>query len=414
MARRVELTMEEAPEGTEEEANEGGLNVEALRSYAAFAGRAIKKSKLLIAFTIAIGFALTVALAKYLPRTYTCQTVIMTVANSVLDSDRGPQPFAGAEGLIMSHENLEGLIAATNLKQKYYARRPPLMKVKDRLIVALFGPMNDKVLTQVLVGTLESKLTVKVEKETLTIGVDWSDGTTAAELTQGAKDRFLEVRHRAEISAFQEKMAILDAHAAGLREEIDALAEQIKANLKAKAEERKAEARKVAATGGAVRGTTTDRLITVRSRAVTDEQLPELKERLTTLRQKLSTAENDRNARIREQQAKLDELQLRLTPNHPQVITQQERVGIVSQVSSELSQMRSEVADLESQIRQREAMVRTGKSTTERVAAGDAPAGARERGDSPPPPRVPSPSPPADPRAMRSAGGRTRLRSPRR
>jgi len=43
----------------------------------------------------------------------------------------------------------------------------------------------------------------------------------------------------------------------------------------------------------------------------------------------------------------------------------------VSQVSSELSQMRSEVADLESQIRQREAMSRSGKSTTERIAAGD-------------------------------------------
>src|SRR6185369_17400402 len=108
---------DEAPEGTQEdESGGGGLNVEVLRSYLAFAKQAILRRKLLIALVAVLGVALSVAVAKYLPRTYTSGTVMVASYNGVLDSDRGPQPLAGAENQIMSHENLEALIKDTNLK----------------------------------------------------------------------------------------------------------------------------------------------------------------------------------------------------------------------------------------------------------------------------------------------------------
>jgi uncharacterized protein involved in exopolysaccharide biosynthesis len=366
VGRAKRLTMEdEAPEGTQEdESGGGGLNVEVLRSYLAFAKHAILRRKLLIALVAVLGVALSVAVAKYLPRTYTSGTVMVASYNGVLDSDRGPQPLAGAENQIMSHENLEALIRDTNLKKKYGERRRGLLAVKDKLIATFFGPMDDKVFTSVLVGTLQTKISVTVEKDALTILVDWSDGQTAAELAEATRESFLRMRNNAEISAFQEKMAILDSHAGSMRQEIEELAKQMKDDLTAKKAERTAEAKAAAGKGGAdvKRAAPVAPRVSFRpSTPITDEQLPVLREHLATLKQKLSQAENDRSSRMRDEQAKLDELKLRLTPNHPQVITQEERVGMASQVSSELSQMRSEAGDLESQIRQRESMAKMSK-----------------------------------------------------
>jgi uncharacterized protein involved in exopolysaccharide biosynthesis len=367
--------MDEQQDNRDDDDGGGGINLEVVRSYMAFAGRALKARKPLFIGLLVVGLALTITIAKYLPRTYSCTTVLMTVSNAVLDSDRGPNPLTGAQGLIMRHENLEALIKDTDLKKKYWARRPALLGVKDDLIKAVFGEMDDRTLTAVLVGTLESRLSVEVEdrEDTLTISVDWSDPATCAELAEAAKERFLKIRHKAEISAFQEKMGILDTHASKMREEIDTLAAQIKADLQAKQQQRAAEYGKANAAAGAGKPAPVamPRLVAP-SKPVTDEQLPELRERLTSLKARLSGAENDRQARMRDEQGKLAELKLRFTPNHPQVITQEERVGMVSQVSSELALMRSEVGDLESQIRQREAMMKTGSAAGTPGAAGRA------------------------------------------
>ena len=101
--------MEEPTEA--EEAGGAGFNPEILKSYASFAGRAIKARKVLMGVVFAVGIVLTYLVVTYLPRTYRCTTVLMTVSNEVLDSDRG-NPLTGAVGLIMRHENLEAVILA--------------------------------------------------------------------------------------------------------------------------------------------------------------------------------------------------------------------------------------------------------------------------------------------------------------
>lgn len=354
--------MQDDQEGEQhQEEQGGGLNAEVLRSYLIFAQRAIKQRILLAGAVVLVGLGLTGAIAKFAPRTYRCETVLTAVTNTVLDSDRGPLPLAGAENQIMSHDNLETLIKDSKLKDHYFARRPPLLAFKDKLMQSLSGPMSDKTLMGVLVGTLESRLSLEVEKDTLTIQVDWGDPATAAELAQATSDGFLRVRHDAEISAFQDKMAILDTHAGKLRDEIDVLAAQMKQRLAEKQAEREAENKTEPKKDKDAGEKRAPRVVVAPRKPTADAQLPELKERLATVKQTLSAAESQRESRMRDEQAKLSELQLRFTPNHPQVITQQERVGLASQVSSEILLMRAEEADLASQIRQREAMAKTGK-----------------------------------------------------
>lgn len=345
------------------------FNAEMVKSYLAFARRSLKKNKTLGIAVAVIGVTMAILIGRYIPRTYTCSTVLMTVETAVLDGDRGPRPLAGAEGLIMRHENLESLIKAINLMDKYYVRRPPLLALKDRITQGLFGPMDKKTLMAVLVGTVESRVVVELEpkqqRDTLMITVNWSDPTTAAELAEATKDGFLKIRHAAEISAFQEKMAILDSHAKKLRDEVTTLAEQMDADIAAKL----AEAQREAGVTPSQAPAKSRRIGLGAAKAPVpmDAELPEIKARLAEGKQKLMAAEGERNNRMASEQSKLDELKLRFTASHPQVITQEERLGLASNVSSELALLRSEVSDLQMRVNQREAMLATGQPAGNRL-----------------------------------------------
>src|SRR6187402_2764546 len=94
----------------ENEGGGGGFRVELLQSYLAFAKRALRARWALSAAALTIGVCLTVLAVKYLPRTYSCTTVMMVQGSGVLDGQGAVNALAGAEDIISRHENLEWLI----------------------------------------------------------------------------------------------------------------------------------------------------------------------------------------------------------------------------------------------------------------------------------------------------------------
>lgn len=349
----------------------GGFQVELLHSYLAFARRALRAHRLLTACIFLGGIALTFLVFAFFPRTYRCKTTMMALGNAVLERYDAPNPLTGAEGLIMRHDNLEAIIREIGLLQTFEARRPPLLKAKDRIFAALLGPQSEKTRMAVLVGTLESKLEVTVEKGELSIAVNWNDGQTAAELVEAARKSFLNTRHTAETSAFEDKMAILDGHATTLREEIGALAEQVSAAAHAPAT--KSAAPPSAAPGAAPRA------VAVRTAprapdATQLEELASLKEKLAAAKPKLAELEAEHSRKLREEQSKLAEMKLRLTPQHPEVVTEQQKVDLLAQVPSEIAEMRAQVSTLEGDIKARELVAGRSSSATMAVASGPAPA----------------------------------------
>jgi len=354
---------EETREGEE---NSGpSLDLDLLKSYLTFARHALWRRRWLIGFVMVVGLAITGVVAKYIPRTYTCTTVLMTVENAVLDGNGGPRPLVAAEGLIMRRENLAKIIKDIDLVRKYPARRPPILRTKDRLMAALVGPQSDETIAGILIGTLENRLVVSTKENTLEIMVDWNDGPTTAEIAKAAQDSFLKIRHQAEISAFQEKMGILDVHAAQMSQEIDSLAQQMQAALEAKAAEVAKEKSNRLKVGNKVLdlpaiASASPRLSSRSKAASPDAATGELRDKLAAAKQRLAAMENDRSARMSAEKSKLEELTLRLMPNHPQVITQQNRLAMASEVPSELALLRAEVSDMQVQLKQREAMATTG------------------------------------------------------
>lgn len=350
-------------EGGEEQEGQPGFSIELVKSYLAFAKRGLAKRKLLIGSILCVGLAMTGLAYKFFPRTFRSTTVLMTVANPVLDGQGYMNAFAGVNNLIMRRENLEQIVRDTDLVRKNRERRPQILKLKDSISEALRGKLSDPIMASIMVATLESRIGVSAERETLTVSVDWGDGATAADLVEAATQSFLKVRHAEEISAFSDKMAILDQHAVKLREEINDLAKQLEPSLDSgkvvtppKAGEPAAAAPKLP----------TLRAAPKRTAALAPS--PELKAELADLKQKLTTAENERNARIASERAKLDELKLKYTASHPQVVTQEERIALASQVPSELALLRSEVTDMEGQIRQQDALAANAKGGTAGVA----------------------------------------------
>jgi len=358
--------MEEHEGDEDQAAGGGGFNPELLRSYLSFAKRSIHKHRFAAIGLFLLGAGLTIALVKYLPRTYESRTVLMAQATAVLDRNDASNALSGADGLIKRRENLEALIRDTGLVRNAELRRPPLLKLKDRIVTSLFGEMDEKTQIAVLVGTLENKINCSTENNQLTISVAWGDGQTAADLAQAARESFLRTRHSAEISAFEDKMAILDEHASKLRQDVALLASQMQTESTGGATETPAPTTTPAPARATVARGSSPR----RPDAMVTEQLTALKEKLTTAKAKLADLEGDWQRRLHEAKVKLDDMSLRLTPNHPEVVTQQQRVANLSQVPSEVASLRAEVSTLQGDIKAGDLLVAHGGGSGGTVAGG--------------------------------------------
>jgi uncharacterized protein involved in exopolysaccharide biosynthesis len=181
--------------------------------------------------------------------------------------------------------------------------------------------------------------------------VNWSDGQTAADIAQAARESFVRARHTAEMSAFEDRAVILDGHASKLRDEVALLADQVMAAAREKAEEAEKEEgkerEKDKARPPAARHFISKRVLD----PLAGMELATLRERLAADKPKLADAETDWQRRLRDEQSKLADLKLHLTDSHPQVVTQQERVAMLSRPPAELAALRAEIKAIEGDIR---------------------------------------------------------------
>ncbi len=332
----------------------GAAQPDLLKSYVAYGIRAIRRRRVLAIVLGVAGVVLTVIAVAVWPRTFHCEMKLMAQRSSVLSTDVNTNPLSNASDVIGRHENLLAVVKQTELARRWEQHRPPILKAKDAVMETVRGKPSEDDMVNVLANYAGTRLWASVAENTLTIGADWQDGETAARLVEAAHQIFMESRHAAEISTIQEKIAILDGHAAKAKEEIDRLAEQ----LQRLGEERLAEA------GKAVRevdvpGVSSGAVAVAPRRSVRaaepDESLPALKEELETKKRTITELEGDRNRRLLEAQAKVAELQLRFTPSHPSARAAEQTVAMLSQESPRVAALRTEVKSLEAMIKERTA-----------------------------------------------------------
>lgn len=346
-------------EGDEEESN-GVSPLLIAKSYGAFVLRATKARPFLLAAAFMIGLGLTVLTVMYYPRRFSCTTVLMGQGSMVLEgSGAGAPAFPGADTLVTRRENLEAIIRELGLVKKYRERRPSLLKMKDQFFEKVFGRLGDETMVSVLVGTLQGSLTVKSDWSTLTVTVDWTDGKTAAEVAEAVRESYVKSRYTADMSAFEEKMKILDSHSSKLREEIEALAAEIQTKRDAQVEKARAAA-SASASSGPGAGSAPRFEFRRRLPAGGDERKQALRGELETKRRRLTEFESERERNVRAERGKIDDMKLRLTDSHPEVIRAEQRLAMMAQPPSELLLLKSEIESLQSEIAQLDAVEKNG------------------------------------------------------
>jgi hypothetical protein len=394
----------------EDEDEGGGVQPEVLKSYLAFGLRALSEHRWLSigVFAFVTGMSL-IALAVW-PRTYQCETKLMTQASTGLaqnvDSVRDALNFKGAHEIIMRHDNLVSIVRQTDLVKHWTENRPFILGAKDAVMNTLRGKPNPKDMEGVLVYTLKTRMQAQTADGVLTLSIEWPDAGMAARLLEVATQNFLEARHVAEISTIADYIAILEGHAVKLRTEIDKNVEQIQRLREEKLAQygrRPDGAPAAAATPAAApeAGTVQRAPAPPRPRStVEQEDVARLRVQLEAKQRAMAELEDNRDRRLAEQQARLRELSLKYTEAHPLVEDAKQNVRALAEDSQQVLALRKEIQGMDGELTRKRSLsgdVRASATGT-RPATGIAAVAAVSAAD---------PLPPEVLRFLQDAGGET-------
>jgi uncharacterized protein involved in exopolysaccharide biosynthesis len=367
---------EREPVGEEEE--EGGLDLEQVKERLGFALRGPRRHPKLAAAVFVIVASLGVTVAITMPRTYSAQVRLLAQRNFVVPALTNPNrvvprdadnPTRNVADMIMRRENLSALCKELSLVDRFYAHRSAALRLKDAVLGGS-GTEADK--EYAVVGTLEKKLTVQADENSVTIAVDWTDPQLAFDIVSRVQQNFLEARYDNEVAMIGDAITVLQDHA---KSEMDHLNQALDEYQKLLAEEGPRTAaprgpdgvvRRPVAMGG---GGPAPRP----SAAVAAAPDPELTAALEDKRRQIRAMEDDRQRELSGLRQQLSQAQLTLTPQHPTVIALQQQIDARSQPMPELIQLKNEERQLTAQLAPPAAVpgpARGGGATTTYVPTG--------------------------------------------
>jgi uncharacterized protein involved in exopolysaccharide biosynthesis len=368
-----------------------GVDFQRLRERLGFVLRAPRRHPWLAAAVFVVFGALGVAAATTMPRTYEAEVKLLAQRNLVVPALTNPtrawpqdvdSPTRNVSNLIMRHENLVALCADLDLTDRYYARRSPALRYKDK-ILGDASTQEDR--TYVVVGMLEKRLSVRADDSTVTITIDWADARQAFDIASQVQHGFLEARYDDEVAMIGDAISVLQAHAKTEMEHLDvALAEYQK--LLAEEGPRTAIVGPVVTMVRSIGGGTGGGAARPSRATLTAAPDPSLAASLEDTRLQIRALEDERQRELAGLRQQLTQAELTLTAQHPSVIALQQQIEPRSQPSPELLQLRNEERSLVAQMAP--PPTSPASSTTPRAAyaAGSyAPAGAAPVAPSLPP-----------------------------
>lgn len=312
----------------------------------------MKRKRIPIALVIVMAIGAVAAL-KVLPKTYQAQTRLLATRNEYLSVDRRGAVTGSASEILHRKENLANMVRDTNLVKEWKARRLPLFRLKDELMAAIFAPMSDEDLAEVLVYMLDDNLNVEADQETVTITVDWRDPEIAYRLVNAAQAAFLEERRIQEIGLLAESTQILESHAAKLEQEIKTSIEKLRGVIKSKQESESAEvAKEEGEPTPKPKPKRVFRAARPKTAALSEADLS----RIAEIDEAVESKEKTLNALVANKQQKLADLNLRLEQQrtiykdaHPAIEDLKRQIMVAEEDPPSLARLRSEIQELKSE-----------------------------------------------------------------
>lgn len=310
---------------------------------------------------------------QVLPKTYLVEAQLLAKRNQFL-SPKDDQQWVGltesASEILHRRENLVNMVRRTNLVREWSARRAPILKFKDKVMAALFGPPSPEDMEEALVGTLDKALMVTPEEDTVTISLEWRDPEMGYRLVSAAQEAFLEERHVQEVSLMAESTAILAGHASKVASQIDSEIEALRELVKRKTKEAKDQA---LVTSEEDRKKLEEAMPQQRVAAKPAPQpqhvdpadlqrLSEISVVIEAKDQMLDRLTQEMDQRLTALQVQLSERKAVYTDAHPIITDLKQQIQSARIETPQVAKLRSELSDLRAERNQLEA--RTGETPT--------------------------------------------------
>ena len=339
------------------------FDYEFIRNVVGFIFRGVRRHRWLSLATFALVAGLGLTATWYYPRTFHCEAKLLANRSQLIRTLGNPRssglpsedPTRAAEETVFAHDNLVSLIRQTKLLQKYQETRPPVLKLKDQLLALVSGPLSEEDKMDAMVGTLEKRLKVTTDSQTVTISIDWADPQMAYQLVDTAQQNFLETRHITEMTAISEALSILEMHASTVQRQVDDALHEL---------ERVREVRRKGgnATGPAPRTGEQPPLAQnlvpppaplppprperTPAQMATEQELAQLKFLLNSKKRALLDLEDFRAKRLGELRTQLAEQKVMYAAQHPVVLDTQQRIAAVELDSPQVTQVKEDIANL--------------------------------------------------------------------
>lgn len=271
------------------------------------------------AAVLALAFAAAgLGAALALPPTFESRTRLLAQRNTVMPALAHPTrtvpfnadaPTQAASEFILNRQALESIVLGADLLSRWDRERPWALRLKDRAIETVFGPMSEEDRADALVEVLGRRLTVSVNNDVITLNATWWSAGTALDIVNAAKEAFLEARRKVDVQAIDDTGAVL----ARSVEEHRARLEAQMALVTARVSRPPARARLATAAPPVV--------TTAASRP--DLRLNDLRERITVAQQATADAERRHRESVRAAEAALAAARVGRTAQHPDVVSAQ-------------------------------------------------------------------------------------------
>lgn len=329
-----------------------------IRHVIGFVFRGVRRHRLLSLAVFGFVLAAGAVAVLLVPRTWHAEARLLANQNEIIRALGNPRsslqsedPTRAARELIFAHDNLVSLIKQTSLLKSWDEHRPPLVRVKDLVMRLVTGSITEEDRIDAMVGTIEKRLKVETDAQTVTISVDWQDPQTAYLLVETAQQNFLETRHVTEMTAISEALAILESHASQVQKAVDDALHELE---RVRDERRKGGSGAPAPLpGGETANNIAPPTVTPAPEpapnaapAATDQELAQLKFLLNSKKRALADLEDFRSRRLSELNAQLQEFRVQYADQHPIVIDAEQRIAQMKLDSPQLSQVKGDIEGL--------------------------------------------------------------------
>ncbi len=316
--------------------------------WAGFTWRALRRHPMVGAAAFVLTLALAVAAAAFLPRKYVSSTKLLARPTSYMASIANPNapwsdeaPMRAARERVLARDSLTKIAQDTNLVAEWQKGRSPILRMKDQLQQLIGGGWTGETWSEIVVGTLEKRLQVSADYETVEIAVEWPDAAMARRIVEAASRNFVESRHVTEVEAMTEAIGILEVHAA----QTDLLIQEAVGNLRRVVAERSRGDSRVLARAAANAPS--------RPRAVTSQELAQLKFMLRSKQNALESLQEQRARELTRARATLEQQQVVFNRSHPAITELERQVKALERPSPQMVQLKRDVIDLERDLEER-------------------------------------------------------------